>query len=114
MAAPIPEPSALSVLGVGLAGPALAGPLAETAPDLIDTDRGEPEPITLPASTHPRRSTGGARMTFMARMAGAAALSAAILLGCGLLAPPAQSGYIATLTQTGDAASSQAEADRST
>jgi hypothetical protein len=34
-------------------------------------------------------------------MAGAAALSAAILFGCGLLAPPAQSGYIVTLTQQG-------------
>ena len=52
-------------------------------------------------------------MTFMARMAGAAALSAAILLGCGLLAPPAQSGYIATLTQQGTSVVASG-ADRST
>jgi hypothetical protein len=40
-------------------------------------------------------------MTFVTRIAGAAAISAAILFGCGLLASPAQSGYIVTLTQQG-------------
>jgi hypothetical protein len=38
-------------------------------------------------------------MTFAQRMAATAALGMAMLLGCGLLAPPAQARYIVTLLQ---------------
>ncbi len=40
-------------------------------------------------------------MTFVQRIAGAAALGAGILVGGGLSAPPAQAAYIATLSQVG-------------
>jgi hypothetical protein len=41
---------------------------------------------------------------FVKRMAGAAALGAALLLGSGLLASPAQAGYVVTLEEVGDPA----------
>lgn len=40
-------------------------------------------------------------MTIGNRIAGAAALGAAIVIGSGLSAPPAQAGYVVTLTQQG-------------
>lgn len=40
-------------------------------------------------------------MTFVTRIVGTVALGAAILFGCGLLAPPAQAGYVVTLEQVG-------------
>lgn len=40
-------------------------------------------------------------MTFVQRMAGGAALGVAMLIACGLSAPPAQAGYIVTLVQEG-------------
>jgi hypothetical protein len=35
------------------------------------------------------------------RLSSGAALGAAMLIGCGLSAPPAQAGYVVTLTQEG-------------
>jgi hypothetical protein len=43
----------------------------------------------------------GTNMTFVKRMAGAAPLGAAMLLGCGLSSPPARAGYTVTLEQVG-------------
>jgi hypothetical protein len=40
-------------------------------------------------------------MTLVKQMAGAAALGAAMVIGCGLSAPSAWAGYIVTLTQQG-------------
>jgi hypothetical protein len=40
-------------------------------------------------------------MTFLKEISGAAALGAAMLIGCGLSAPPAQAGYVVTLEQVG-------------
>ena len=40
-------------------------------------------------------------MTFVKQIGGAAALGVAMLIGCGLSAPPAQAGYIVTLEQVG-------------
>ena len=40
-------------------------------------------------------------MTFVTPIAGAAALGAVMVIGSSLFAPPAQAGYIVTLTQTG-------------
>jgi hypothetical protein len=40
-------------------------------------------------------------MTFVKRVAGPAALGVATLIGSGLSAPPAQAGYVVTLTQQG-------------
>jgi hypothetical protein len=40
-------------------------------------------------------------MAFVKRIAGAAALGAALLIGCGLSTPPAQAAYIVTLEQVG-------------
>jgi hypothetical protein len=44
---------------------------------------------------------GGSDMTFVKQIGGAVALGAALLLGAGLCAPPAQAGYIVDLTQAG-------------
>jgi hypothetical protein len=41
-------------------------------------------------------------MTFMKRIAGAAALGAALLLGSGLLSSPAQAGYVVILEEAGN------------
>ena len=40
-------------------------------------------------------------MTFLKEISGAAALGAAMLIGCGLSAPSAQAGYIVTVEQVG-------------
>ena len=40
-------------------------------------------------------------MTLVKHMAGATALGVAMLIGCGLCAPPAQAGYMVTLEQVG-------------
>jgi hypothetical protein len=43
----------------------------------------------------------GSGMTFVKRVAAAAAVSVAMLMGCGLSAPPAQAAYIVTLAPVG-------------
>jgi hypothetical protein len=43
----------------------------------------------------------GTSMTLMKRMAGAAALGGALMLGCGLFASPAEAGYVVTLKEMG-------------
>ena len=43
----------------------------------------------------------GAGITFVKQIGGAAAIGAAMIIGSGLCAPPAQAGYTVTLTQVG-------------
>ena len=52
-------------------------------------------------------------MTLVKQIARAAALGAAIVIGCGLSAPSAWAGYIVTLTQQ-ETTFSPPEADQST
>jgi hypothetical protein len=48
------------------------------------------------------RQSEECQMKFMKRIAGVAALGAAMLLGSGLLASPAQAGYVVTLQEVGN------------
>src|SRR3954454_8239091 len=58
------------------------------------------QPTRSNSSTYSTKE-GGDSVMFMKRIMGAAALGAALMLGSGLLASPAQAGYIVTLKQVG-------------